>query len=105
MLTTHTKTPVVTQTSVSTDLLHPFQVFTQFRIQVGTRELQSDAYNDLGICSFANNFLAYILVNNFMLVARVPVISNNKNTKAISECTAVQLLLHKLPSEHTTSII
>jgi len=90
---------------VSTDLLHPFQVFTQFRIQVGTCELQSNAHNGLGICSFADNFLAYILVNNFILVARIFVTLNNKNTKAISECIAMQLLLHKLPSEHTIRII
>ncbi|EZA49600.1 hypothetical protein X777_12145 [Ooceraea biroi] len=36
VLTTYTKTPIVTQTPVSTDLLHPLQVFTQFRVQIST---------------------------------------------------------------------
>jgi len=42
VLATYTETPVVTQTSVSADLFHPLQVFTQFRIQVGTCELQNN---------------------------------------------------------------
>lgn len=39
VLTTHTQAPIVTHTSVGTDLLQPFQVLTELRIQVGRCQL------------------------------------------------------------------
>lgn len=37
VLTTDSKTPVMSHTTMSTDLLQSFQIFTQFRVQIGRR--------------------------------------------------------------------
>lgn len=79
VLTTYTETPVVTQTSVSANLLHPLQVLAQFRVQVGTRELRNHTYEVLEIsCDFINNHVKQTNVNNFISVALVPVIRDSK---------------------------
>jgi len=58
VLTTYTETPVVTQTSVSADLFHSLQVFTQFRVQVSTCELQNNICKILEIsCNFISNYI------------------------------------------------
>lgn len=47
MLTAHTQAPVVTQTTVGTDLLQSFQILTQFGVNVGGGQLRVLAIDDV----------------------------------------------------------
>lgn len=47
VLTTDTETPVVTHTTMGTDLLQTLQIFTQFRVQIGGGQLLVFAINDI----------------------------------------------------------
>lgn len=47
MLATHTQAPVVTQTTVGTDLLQSFQILTQFGVDVGGGQLRVLAIDDV----------------------------------------------------------
>lgn len=47
MLATHTQAPVVTQTTVGTNLLQSFQILTQFGVDVGGGQLRVLAIDDV----------------------------------------------------------
>ena len=47
MLTTHTQAPVVTQTTVRTNLLQPLQIVTQLRVDTVCENLRVLAINDI----------------------------------------------------------